>query len=140
VYGYLSAPTQVDTTAGTLLGGHTYTLAAPSNIVPGSPPAFGVDFYSSTYDLNLHLVFQNSLEGGGSNPLILANSYECASFSCPGPDTGSAGANTRYFISGEAVAAVPEPGTLGLIIAALGVFGAMATHRRSRGGAALSAV
>src|SRR5215213_6210394 len=132
VYGYLSEPTQIDTTAGSLLGGHTYTLIDPSSIVPNSPPASGVAFYSSTYNRDLHLVFQNSLEGGGVNPLDLANSYECLSFSCPGPDTGQPNANTRYFISGSAVAA-PEPGSLGLMMGALGIFGALVARRRSRG-------
>ena len=32
VYGYLSEPTHIDTSAGTLLGAHTYTLADPSSI------------------------------------------------------------------------------------------------------------
>lgn len=132
VYGYLSPPSSITTTAGTLLGGHTYTLSDPSNILPGSPPAYGVEFHSATYDLTLHLEFQNSLESGGVNPLVLANSWECASFSCPGPDTGNPGANTRYFISGTAIAAVPEPGTLGLTVAALTVFGAVAASGRSR--------
>jgi hypothetical protein len=80
----------------------------------------------------LHLEFQNSLEGGGANPLILASSWECASFLCPGPDTGHPDANTRYFTSGSAVAAVPEPQTLGLIMMALGAFGAYAASGRSR--------
>ena len=130
VYGYLSEPTHIDTTAGTLLGAHTYTLSDPSSIVPNSPPAFGVDFFSCNYDLDLHLVFQNSLEGSGVNPLVLANSYECLSFTCPGPDTGL-GANTRFFVSGYAIPA-PEPGTLGLMMGALGVFGAVAARRVSR--------
>ena len=38
VYGYLSEPAHIETTGGSLLGGHTYTLVDPSSIVPGSPP------------------------------------------------------------------------------------------------------
>jgi hypothetical protein len=126
VYGYLSEPSHIDTTAGSLLGNHAYTLGDPSNIIPGSPPAYGVEFHSATYDLTLHLEFQNSLESGGVNPLILASSWECASFSCPGPDKDNPGANTRYFISGSAAAAVPEPASVGLLLAGLGVFGVIA--------------
>jgi hypothetical protein len=133
VYGFLSPPTHIDTTAGSLLGAYTYTVpGSPSSIIPSSPPAYGVAFYSGNYDRALHLEFTNSLEGSGVNQLVLKASYECASFSCPGLDTGQIGADTRYFVSGYAVAAVPEPGTLGLMMAALGVFGAMAASGRSR--------
>ena len=114
-YGYLTAPDSITTTAGTLLGGHAYSYSDPTNIIPGSPPAYGVEFHSANYNLTLHLEFQNSLETGGVDQLILASSWECASYSCPGPDTGSPGANTRYFISGSAVAA-PEPAAAGLLV------------------------
>jgi hypothetical protein len=127
-YGYLNAPVTGTTTAGNLLGGHAYLFTDPTNIIPGSPPAYGVEFHSATYNLTLHLEFQNSLETGGVDQLILASSWECASFSCPGPDYGSPGANTRYFISGSAVAAA-EPTALGLLL--LGIAGAVALRRRS---------
>ncbi len=126
-YGYLNGPVTVATTAGNLLGGHAYSYSDPTNIIPGSPPAYGVEFHSANYNLTLHLEFQNSLETGGVDQLILASSWECASFSCPGPDYGSPGANTRYFISGSAVA-TPEPAAAGLLV--LGVTAALVLRRR----------
>lgn len=126
-YGYLVAPVTVTSTAGTLLGGHAYSYSDPTNIVPGSPPAFGVEFHSATYDLTLHIEFENSLESSGVDPIVLSQSWECASFSCPGPDTGQPDADTRFFTAGSAVAA-PEPGTLSLL--ALGGIGAIALRRR----------
>ena len=136
-YGYLTAPGSITTTAGSLLGGHVYSYSDPTNILPSSPPPFGVEFHSATYNLTLHIEFQNSLELTGVNPIILASSWECASFSCPGPDTGNPGANTRYFTAGSAVAApeprslslaAPEPGSLSLL--ALGAAGVLAARRR----------
>ena len=128
-YGYLIAPIAVTTTAGTLLHGFSYTQTDPSNIVPGTPPAFGVDFFSPTYNLDLHIVFQNSLESSGPNPIVLASSYECMAFTCPGPDTGSPGADTRFFTAGEVVAA-PEPASVGLLALGVGAIGIIAIRRR----------
>lgn len=107
VYGYLSNPSGIVTTAGSLLSGFSYDLTNPSNIVPGTPPAIGVEFHSGSYNLTLHLEFAHPLDLPGLDPLVLGSSWECAAFTCPGPDTGSPGANTRYFTSGFAV--VPEP-------------------------------
>jgi len=127
-YGYLIAPISVTTTAGTLLGGFSYVPTDPSDIVPGTPPAYGVDFFSPSYNLDLHIVFQNSLESTGPNPIVLASSYECAAFTCPGPDTYSPGADTRFFTGGEAVAAAPEPASFTLL--ALGAMGVIVLRRR----------
>jgi PEP-CTERM motif len=131
-YGYLIAPISVTTTTGTLLNGFSYAPPDPSDIVPSTPPAFGVDFFSPFYNLDLHIVFQNSLESTGPNPIVivLASSYECAAFTCPGPDTGSPDADTRFFTAGEVVAA-PEPASLGLL--ALGTIGIIALRRRRAG-------
>ncbi|HEV2098621.1 MAG TPA: PEP-CTERM sorting domain-containing protein [Stellaceae bacterium] len=128
-YGYLHSPINITTSAGSLLSGFTYTTSDPSGIVPGTPPAYGVDFFSPSYNLDLHIVFQNSLESSGPNPIILASSYECAAFTCPGPDTGSPGANTRFFTGGDAVPA-PEPASLGLL--ALGAVGVIIQRCRQR--------
>ena len=67
-YGYLIAPIAVTTTAGTLLGGFSYAPSDPSDIVPNTPPPFGVDFFSPSYNLDLHIVFQNSLESERPGP------------------------------------------------------------------------
>jgi len=131
-YGYLIAPIAVTTTAGTLLGGFSYAPADPSDIVPNAPPAFGVDFFSPSYNLDLHIVFQNSLESSGPDPIALASSYECAAFTCPGPDTGYPGADTRFFISGEVVAA-PEPAGFGLLILGIVAIGIITLRRRRAG-------
>jgi hypothetical protein len=128
-YGYLIAPIAVTTTAGTLLPGFSYAPPDPSDIVPGTPPAFGVDFFSPSYNLDLHIVFQNSLESSGPNPIVLASSYECSAFTCPGPDTGSPGADTRFFTAGEVVAA-PEPASVGLLALGVGAIGIIALRRR----------
>ncbi len=128
-YGYLISPINLTTSAGSLLSGFSYTASDPSDIVPGTPPAYGVDFFSPSYDLDLHIVFQNSLELGGPNPIILTSSYECAAFTCPGPDTGSPGANTRFFTGGDAVPA-PEPASFGLL--ALGALGVIIQRCRQR--------
>jgi hypothetical protein len=128
-YGYLISPISITTSAGSLLGGHSYAASDPSDIVPSTPPAYGVDFFSPSYNLDLHIVFQNSLESSGPNPIILASSYECAAYTCPGPDTGSPGANTRFFTGGDAVPA-PEPASLGLL--ALGAVGVIIQRRRQR--------
>jgi hypothetical protein len=127
-YGYLIAPISITTTAGTLLGGFSYAPPDPSDIVPSTPPAYGVDFFSPSYNRDLHLVFQNPLNSTGPDPIIVGSSYECSAFSCPGPDTGSRGADTRYFTAGEVVNAAPEPAGLGLLI--LGAAGAIAVRRR----------
>ncbi len=129
-YGYLVGPVTVASTGGTLLGGHAYSYSDPTNIVPGSPPAFGVELHSATYDLTLHIEFENSLDSSGVDPIVLSQSWECASFSCPGPDTGAPGADTRFFTAGSAVAA-PEPGALSLL--ALGAAGAIGMRRRRQG-------
>jgi hypothetical protein len=128
-YGYLIAPIAVTTTAGTLLGGFSYAPPDPSDIVPNAPPAFGVDFFSPSYNLDLHIVFQNSLESSGPNPIVEASSYECAAFTCPGPDTGNPGADTRFFTAGEVVAA-PEPASFGLLALGVGAIGIIALRRR----------
>src|SRR5271168_1998149 len=79
-YGYLIEPISLTTTAGSLLGGFSYTGTNPSDIVPSTPPAYGVDFFSPSYNLDLHIVFQNPLDSSGVDPIVLASSYECAAY------------------------------------------------------------
>ena len=130
-YGYLIAPIGITTTAGTLLGGFSYAPPDPSDIVPSTPSAYGVDFFSPSYNLDLHIVFQNPLNSIGPDPIIVGSSFECSAFRCPGPDTGSPGADTRYFTGGEIVDTVPEPASLGLLT--LGAAGVIASRRRRAG-------
>ena len=89
-YGYLTAPTSVMTNTG-LLPAETYTNTDPSGIVPGAPPADG--FFVTIYGSNpvsadtLELVFSNSLETPGTDPLIggvNGPSYQCLAFTCGG--------------------------------------------------------
>jgi hypothetical protein len=129
IYDYLTTPISITTTAGSLLGGYYYTPIDPSNIVPSTPPAYGVDFFSPNYDLELQLVFEYPLSSTGTDPLVLSDSFECAAYSCPGPDTGAPGADTRYFTSGDIVAA-PEPASLSMLVAGIGALFFMLRRRR----------
>lgn len=108
VYGFLTQPTKITTTAGTNLGGFTYQ--------PPETSANGlsvVDFFSSTYNRDLHIVFDNPLIDGGYDAIDPNLSYECDGFTCPSDDT-------RYFTGGAAVAA-SEPA--GLALLSVGFFG-----------------
>ena len=131
-YGYLTAPTSVMTNTG-LLPAETYTNTDPSGIVPGTPPADG--FYVTIYGSNppsadtLELVFSNSLEAPGTDPLIggvNGPSYECLAFTCGGLD----GVNTRYVTLGSAVS-TPVPAAWSLMLLGLAGVGFAAVRRRS---------
>jgi hypothetical protein len=135
VYGYLGAPTSLTTTDGSVLAGMTYSRPPnPTSIIPNTPPAYGVAFYSPNYNRALQLMFLNSLEVPGINPLDLTHSasFECFAWSCPGPGLPNDNANTRFFVSGlastnaEALAETPLPAALPLFasgVALLGFFG-----------------
>jgi hypothetical protein len=118
-YGFLTAPIGLSSTTGSLLGGYSYHASNPSNIVPGTPPAYGIDFYSPSYNRDLHIVFKYPLDSTGPDPIVAAMSYECAAYRCPGPDPGSRGADTRYFTAGDAIPA-SEPASFGLLAVCAG--------------------
>jgi hypothetical protein len=131
-YGYLTAPTSIMTNSG-LLPAETYTASDPVSIVPGSPPANG--FYITIYGSDpvsadtLELVFSNSLETPGMDPLIggvNGPSYECLAFTCGGTD----GVNTRYVTLGSAIS-TPLPAAWSLMLLGLAALGFVAYRRRS---------
>jgi hypothetical protein len=127
VYGYLdrSVPWSITTTTGTVLSGYTYDvadayLATGSNYIDVEPG----------YTQDLHLVFTNSLSTTGSNPIVVASSFECdGSYSCF--DLG--GGTVRYLTPGSSPAgsgSVPEPASWALMILGMGVGGSVLRRRR----------
>lgn len=138
VYGYATTPQSATTTAGSVLPGATYSLIPATSIIPGTPPAIGVDFYDAALNLTLQLVFENPLTGSTNpDPLDLSQSWECQGYACPGPEGVSVVTNvygypsyvtTRYFSGGEAT--VPEPASLALLGTGMVAFGLI--HRRRR--------
>lgn len=137
VYGYYDEPTAL-ITGGSLIGPFTYSLALPQQIIPPTPPAFGVVFYSEYSDRALQIMFLNSLEiGSANNPIDLSASasFECLSYTCPGPGTPDADANTRFFVSGfasVAQAATPLPAALPMFATGLAGLGWLARRRRKQ--------
>jgi hypothetical protein len=120
-YGYLQSA-DITTTPGVTLPGQTYIWPVGSfaNIIPGSPPPDGIDLFVG-YNQVLQLVFNNSLETPGIDPLNVTDvSFECVSFSCP--PGGTDFVNTRYFTAGVATSpltalATPLPSTWTMLIA-----------------------
>lgn len=143
LYGYLSDGSFINTTSGSVLAGAGYSRPGnPTSILPSTPPAFGVAFYSGNYNRWLWLNFANDLETPGINPLDLSHlkSFECFAWSCPGPGQPASNANTRFFVSGTATAVgfapepgqTPIPGALPLFASGLGAFGLLTWRRRKR--------
>ena len=129
--GYYDEPTAL-TTAGSLIGAFDYSLALPNQIIPPTPPAFGVVFYSDFYVRTLQMMFENSLEvASADNPIVISSlSFECDSY-CP-----DSGAKTRFFVSGYAsvASATPLPAALLLFAGGLGAL-ALGLSRRRRAAA-----
>jgi len=123
-YGYLSGGS-ITITGGSLLTPTTFYFAGvpAGGIIPGTPPANGIDFYLAGGQEVLQIVFNSSLETPGTNPIsggINGASFECLSWSCPpgGVDL----VTTTYFTSGSAVA-TPLPATWTMMLAGLGGLG-----------------
>ena len=142
-YGYIGAPSTLTLTDGTVLNGVTYSKpGSPSSIEPNTPPAFGVEFFSGNYDRTLRLIFQNSLEIAGTNPLNLIDSYECFAWVCPGTGLPNDNANTRFFTEGYASTAVgaagetPLPAALPLFASGVALLGFFGRRRKKLAGAA----
>jgi|SRR6185437_4619172 len=140
VYGYSTTPESATTTGGSVLPGATYSLVPATSIIPGTPPAYGVDFYDADLNLTLQLVFDSPLTGSTNPELLdLSESWECQGYACPGPEGGPYAVvnpygyysydTTRYFISGEATT-VPEPASLAVLGSAL--LGFVVVQRRRK--------
>jgi len=106
-------------------------------------------YSGSNPEVTLQITFANALltsaspdpiVGGGGGP-----SFECLSWTCPGPATDQVGANTRYFTSGFATtistslsSETPLPAALPLFATGLGALGLLG-WRRKRKAAAIAA-
>ncbi len=142
VYGYLSAPTSVTTTPGSVLGGQAYTIP------PLNPNFQPITFASSVqftynYSPTLQITFLNPIGAGVVDPILIGFANAGNSFEC---DVGLGGYCTngfdpttgRYFLSGEAVA-TPLPAALPLFVGGLGVVSLLARRRKRKHAAALAA-
>jgi hypothetical protein len=134
--GYLTDVTSITTNPGTLTG-QTYVTAdvGAGGVIPSSPPINGftltlyVPVSDPTSAETLQLVFLNSLETPGSDPIVGGfggPSYECYAFTCPGTD----GVDTRFVASATAISSTPLPATLPLMATALGLCCMIARVRR----------
>jgi len=149
VDGYFTTPFSITTSNGDLTGAiYDISGIGAGGAIPGSgPPYFGFNavLYPSTGQNpveTLQLVFQNSLETPGVDPiiggiivdgLVTGPSFECYAFSCPGADTGTGGPDTRFVFSGAAttpnLSGTPIPTALPLTATALGL-GYLITRKR----------
>jgi PEP-CTERM motif len=114
VSGYLTNPTLIVTTPGSVLGGASYSLAGPFFKLPTevgftlpSPPA------PHSYEAGLDLVFAFPLGSMEIDPIVSGCEY--TAYSC-------AGSAFREVVTGYAV--VPEPASLLLLGGGLLAFGA----------------
>jgi hypothetical protein len=98
------------------------TYAIPGSFPNGGVPANAFDITNGFFQ-NLQITFENPLTTPGIDPILIGTtSFECYAWSCPGPDTGQPGADTRYFTAGSATSAsaTPLPASLPLMGSMLG--------------------
>ena len=150
-YGYLdSTPgtTDIKTTGGSLLSGYEYINAPPYPPGafpegPGGPSVVIYAYSGSIPEVTLQITFKNALLTSTSPDPIVGGvggpSFECLSWTCPGPDTGQVGANTRYFTSGFATtigtslsSETPLPAALPLFATGLGALGLLGWRRKRK--------
>jgi hypothetical protein len=152
VYGYIDDGTvNLTATAGTTLTSvEIYTIPPDARAIDPNDPlsATGVNFIDINIAPNrmLHLEFGaliNQSVAPGTPitnlplSLVLDQSYECYSWSCPGP-TGTGG-TTRYLVSGDVTAQAapfpgqtPIPGALPLFAGGAGLLGFLGLRRRRK--------
>lgn len=128
-YGWIDA-WNIQTSDG-FITGNTYTPTINPGYAPGDTV---VTFNRPDYLGFLQLTLSTPLTSSGVIPLIVGPggpSYECDTWSCPGPSF-----DVRYLAAsrdgiGGFLAAIPEPGAWVMMIGGLGLIGAAARRRRS---------
>lgn len=118
ILGFLDVERNLTTTAGSVLGGTTYTSSGSEN--NSAPPADFVVFFSPGFQTGLQLQFLHPLGTVAIDPIVFGGvSCEFADFSCqasPHRDVIAGYASSEVVISGTPV---PEPGTLAAMLVAL---------------------
>jgi len=117
----------------------TFPNGAPLNSVDVSDKTVGfLPSNSTPYQGELFIQFQNSLSGGGIDPIV--GGYECFGFSCSPQTAGGPTGDIRFFNldSKPFASAVPEPSTWAMMILGFAGLGFL-TYRRSRKSVAIAA-
>jgi hypothetical protein len=135
-YGYPgdNPPSSASTTAGSTLGSATYDANVIAPYYNASVNPYLLVFPTDGYERELSLLFEYPLNGTHSpNPVVVGSmSFECFSWSCPGPS--GAGGDTRYIVAGSfATVAAPEPASLAILGASLASIGLVRRRQRAVG-------
>ena len=136
VYGYTgnNPPSSASTTAGSTLGSASYDANVIAPFYNASVNPNLLVFPTDGYERELSLLFEFPLNGTHSpNPVVVGSmSFECFSYSCPGPS--GTGGDTRYIVAGSfAAVAAPEPASLAILGAGLVGLGLVRRRQRAAG-------